>query len=398
MIEKKITALLESSENRLIKRRRYLHNNPELSSEEYNTVKYLKQELIALNLETVDVEDSTGFYMVFDSGKPGKIIGLRTDIDALPVLEPERNLFKKRTCRSTNDGVMHACGHDGHMATLLTAIEILIELKDYLSGKLVFIFEEAEETHGGILQMVNALKKFQFDAIYGAHLLSSLPTGSVGLENGSVMSGLARISFDVIGQGGHGSRPDLSINPIYATANILTNLASAWVNQLDVNKTVTLGITQVQGGEALNVFPEKVFVGGTLRFFDVAAGEKALEVLKEVVLKTAAVHKCEIDFHDNMELALLPVINDIELAEIAKEGALKLFPKLKLVEGATWFASETFTHYRELAPTFFALVGTANPEVGSGAEHHNQFFDLDEASLKYNVGIMVMFVLSLIKI
>ena len=395
MLKEKVKALIAENESKLISRRRELHNYPELSSQEHQTVAYLKKELAHLNLETYDVKNSTGFYMIFDTQKAGQTIGLRTDIDALPVNEPKMNLKQERTCHSKNPGVMHACGHDGHMATLITAIEILVALKEYLSGKLVFIFEEGEETHSGILPMIDALKEIKFDAIYGAHLLANLETGKVGLDSGSVMSGLARIAFDVIGKGGHGSRPDLSINPIYATANILTNLASAWVNQLDVTKTVTLGITQVIGGEALNVFPEKVFVGGTLRFFDVAAGEKGLEVLKKITSQIAKAHNCQIAFHDNMELALLPVVNDEKLAEIAKKAALDIFPEIEIIPGANWFASETFTHYQKLAPTCFALVGTKNEELGSGAEHHNQFFDLDEASLKYNLGIMVMFVLTL---
>lgn len=392
-MEQQIKSLILKYEEELIKQRRYLHNHPELSGQEIQTANYLKKQLAKYHLPLIEVPNSTGFILVLETGKPGKTIGLRTDIDALPVQETESNLTNKRTCVSTVPGVMHACGHDGHMATLLTVIEILMEIKDQLTGKLIFIFEEGEETHSGILPMVETLKQFQFDAVYGAHLLATLPTGQVGLNSGSVMSGLARIEFEVLGQGGHGSRPDLSINPIFATANILTNLASAWINRLPVDKTVTLGLTQIQGGEALNVFPEKVKVGGTLRFFDETAGAKALTVFKQVTALIAQAHLAKVNFLPSTELALHPVNNDASLNDIAKLG-LCLFPELVNQPETKWYASETFAHYQELAPTFFALVGAGNKSFGSGAEHHNQYFDLDEASLKYNVGLMLMFVLN----
>ena len=157
----------------LIETRRFLHENPELSGIEYDTSKFLKDEVSNLGLEIKDV-GGTGFYAILDTGKPGKTIGLRTDIDALPIKESESNLANIRKTRSKLEGVFHACGHDGHMAILLTAARILNDIKNHLSGRIIFIFEEGEEIGSGIDKMIEGLKNENIDAIYGNHLASFL--------------------------------------------------------------------------------------------------------------------------------------------------------------------------------------------------------------------------------
>lgn len=391
MTNEKWLKKISEYEQYLIKTRRYLHENPEVSGKEYDTSAFLQQEVQKCGLPITKVE-GTGFYAILDTGKAGKTLGIRTDIDALPMCEPENNLKGKRVCCSKREGAMHACGHDGHMATVLAAIQLLLSMKDELTGRIVFIFEEGEEIGSGISHMIEALKLVGLDAVYGVHLTAFMQSGDISIDAGPRMAGATLIECDVIGRGGHGSRPDLSINPIFAMANILTGIASAWANQIDVSKTVTLGISQCHAGQANNVIPDSAFIGGTLRYFDINEGKKALEVFKHVAEKTAQAHLCQVVFRKSMDVLTAPVINDEHLSNLARTSAIELYGS-KVIEHAPWYASETFSDYAKLAPIVFAFVGIANEEIGSGAEHHNVYFDLDEQALSYSLGVMVKFAL-----
>lgn len=288
----------------------------------------------------------------------------------MPVNETDSNLAQARITKSKNPGVMHACGHDGHMTTLLMTIKILDQLKDQLSGKIVYIFEEGEETGTGISSMIAHLQNRVIDAIYGNHLAAFLDTGKVSVDAGPVMAAAALIDFDVIGKGGHGSRPDLSINPVFAGADILNSISVAWNNQVNIEETVTLGITRFRAGEALNVFDDKANIGGSLRYFNVDEGTKAYDLVMRIAESVASVHNCTIKKAAVNGPQTIPVINDDVLAEKAQASVEDLFPG-HLEHGVNWFASESFSHYSKVAPLVFAFVGIRNKELGSGAEHHN---------------------------
>ncbi|MDR1624408.1 MAG: amidohydrolase [Tannerellaceae bacterium] len=371
--------------------RGYLHEHPELSGQEFETAQFIQAEIAKLGLPVTNVP-GTGFYAVLDTHKPGKSIGLRTDIDALPIPENPLNLKQRKTRISQNEGVSHACGHDGHIAILLGAMKILYELQAQLTGKIIFIFEEGEETNSGISAMIEALRPLKIDAIYGNHLKSSLETGTIYIQEGAIMAGTGTIAFDVVGQGGHASRPDLSVNPIFAAANILTGISIAWNNQRDITKTLTLGVSQIHGGEAYNVIPNSVFIGGTIRFFDFEEGEKGFSILRKVSEDIARAHNCSVRFHDKMGIAMDPVANDTTLTRFTRTAVSELYPG-KVISGEQniWYAAETFARYSELAPTVFTFVGIKNDILGSGAEHHNDRFDIDEDALQYGVGAMTQF-------
>jgi amidohydrolase len=340
---------------------------------------------------TVTPVPGTGFYAVLDTRKPGKTVGLRTDIDALPIPESRMNLKQEKKWVSKNEGVSHTCGHDGHMAILLGSVKILSELKDQLRGKIVFIFEEGEETGSGIDAMVEALRPLHIDAIYGNHLAAAFPTGEFVVQGGPLMAGAGTVAFDVIGRGGHASRPDLSINPIFAAAHILSGISIAWNNQRDVTKILTLGISQIHGGEANNVIPNSVYIGGTVRFFDVEEAGRAFTVFRKVAEDVAHAHNCTVRFHDTMGFILDPVINDEALAAFTLDAVKDLYPD-KIHEGdGKWYAAESFSQYSKIAPCIFLFAGIKNDALGSGAEHHNDRFDMDEDALSYALGAMVQF-------
>lgn len=364
----------------LIHTHRHLHIHPELSSHEFETVKFLKKEITNLAVKIEDVPDSTGFTAMIDTGKPGKTVAIRTDIDALPIMENPENQQGKRKYISKNEGVMHACGHDAHMAIVLTVMRIIDHLKAHLTGKIYFLFEEGEEIGAGIDAMLAHLKNKKIDAIYGNHVAAFLDSGKISVDPGPKMAGAILVNFTVRGQGGHGSRPDHAVNPVFAAANILTGITSAWANQVDVSKTVTLGITEIHGGSAMNVIPDTVKIRGSLRFFDVKEGLRAIDILKNVITHTAAAHLCKVDFSDEFELKVKPVINDEKLAIIAEKGVEEVLPE-SIEKNVPWFASEPFSRYREIAPSVFSFIGIRNKAYGSGAEHHNEKFDVDENAL-----------------
>lgn len=368
--------------------RNYLHENPEVSSKEIETAKYLKNICTNLGLIVEDVKNSTGFTALLDTKKPGKTIGIRTDIDALPILESQYNLKKKKEIVSKNKGVSHACGHDSHMASLLTTAKILTDLKDQLEGKVYFIFEEAEETGAGIQAMVEHLKDKNLDFCYGNHQSPYLKVGEISLIKGPAYAGCAGFDFDVIGKGGHGSRPDRCINPLIATTNIITALNLAWTNQLDQSKIVTFGLGAINGGSASNVIPNTTNVKGTLRFFDDKAGEDALKVLKEVTIATAKAHKCEVKFNDYTKIVAYPTINDPKLRDKIKESLDEIFPKAFVDLEAT-YGSESFFGYQRLCPSVYAGFGIGNEEEGMAAGAHTPEFDIDPRGMKYAVGLQV---------
>lgn len=394
-MNEEILKFIEQHDNEARKLRQYLHEHPEISAHEKSTSKFLKEIVRELGLEIEEVPKAGtsagyGFIATLDTGRPGKTLALRTDIDALPIKENPNNLAGPRDVISKNDGVMHACGHDGHMTTLLYTMKLLNELKEQLTGKVIFIFEEGEEIGSGINETIKLLKNKNIDAIYGNHLASFLDTGKISADIGPVMAAITTVDFKVIGRGGHGSRPDLSINPLYVGVDILNSLSIAWNNQLNVEETVTLGLTQFHVGEAHNVFADEARIGGTLRYFDMDAGAHAYEVLQKVANNVAATHNAHIEIMEDAGLLAIPVINDEKLALQAQTSIEDLFPG-HLVHNVNWYASELFANYGEVAPYIFTFVGIRNEELGSGAEHHNEYFDMDDNALKYAIGTMTKF-------
>lgn len=388
MNDKYILEEINKDKNKLIDQRRKLHTLAEVSSKEYRTSAYLKDEVRKLGLPIVEVE-GTGFYAILDSKRDGKTIGLRTDIDALPICEAETNLSQKRIVVSEDKEVFHACGHDGHMAILLSTMRILKKNIDKLKGKIIFIFEEGEETGIGVFKMIDKLKDENIDFFYGNHLASFLKTGEIALDPGAIMAGFAMVDFTIKGVGGHSSRPDKAVSPIFAQAAVIQSLASAFVNRLDPNQTVTLGLSTIHGGKAHNVIAEEVRIDGTMRYFDREEVDKAISLIENVGSQVASAHGCKF-IVNTLKPEYDPVINDSDLSRIMKEELRDYFGE-NLKEGIKWYASESYELYGKLAPALFSLVGIANEDKGSGAEHHTALFDLDEDALENAVFAMVKF-------
>ncbi|MDD7306092.1 MAG: amidohydrolase [Peptoniphilaceae bacterium] len=370
--------------------RDYLHQNPELSEHEYQTSKYLKEKCKDLGLLVEEVPNSTGFTALLDTGKEGKTLGIRTDIDALPINEDPKNLKTDKKIISQKENIMHACGHDVHMAIALTTAKILKDIENKFSGKIYFIFEEGEETGGGIDAMVKHLKDKSLDGVYGNHVDPELETGKFAINKGSVYAGCGGIDFDVLGKGGHGSRPDLCKSPLIGAVNIINALNSAWNNKINQKDLVTLGIGAINGGFASNVIPDTCNVKATFRFFDKKVGEETLGFLKEIVEAASKINDCKVRFNPYTRIVAKPTSNDIELADFARNSLLEIFED-SLVEKSPSFGSESFSGYEDLAPIVFVKLGIKNEKLGTGASAHTPKFDIDPDVIYYGSSLAAKF-------
>lgn len=373
--------------------RNYLHQNPELSEKEYETSKYLKVQCEKLGLVVEDVPNSTGFTALLDTGRSGKTLGIRTDIDALPISEDPNNLKGPKKVISKKSGIMHACGHDVHMSIALTSAKILNDLKDELSGKVYFIFEEGEETGGGIDAMIRHLKDKNLDGVYGNHVDPGIKTGEFSINKGSVYAGCGGFDIDVIGSGGHGSRPDLSISPLVGVVNIVNALNYAWNNRINQKDLVTLGIGAINGGFASNVIPDTCNIKGTIRFFDQKIGEESLEFLKETAQAAARLNGCRVSFNPYTRIVAKPTSNDPELSDFARASLDEIFEN-SLVKQEPVFGSESFSGYGDLAPSVFVKLGIKNEDLGTGAGPHTPKFDVDTDVIYYGAGLASTFALN----
>lgn len=392
----RIKTEIKLNKDDIVNTRRYLHENPEVSSKEFETSKYLKKRCEEIGLIVEDVPGSTGFTALLDTGRPGKTLGIRTDLDGLAIEEDPYNLKGKKQVVSKNPGVSHACGHDSHMTIAIISAKILKDLADEIKGKIYFIFEEAEETGAGIGPMLDHLKDKGLDAVYGNHQSPSLDVGKFSITEGPAYAGCAGLDFDVIGKGGHGSRPDKAVNPLIATAHIITALNSAWNNQLDLEKPVSLGIGAINGGSAANVICDRANVKGTLRFFDLDEGKKALELVKNVADLTAKAHGCSVAFNDYSKIVAEPVINDENLAKEVKKSLNSIFEDA-LVDSPKLWISESFYGYSKLCPSIFINFGTRNEAEGKASDLHTAKFDLDERGIDYGLGLAINFAIDFLK-
>ena len=398
----------------VIEMRRRIHRLAELSGREFETSALVRRELDALGIESYLASDgirsktakneavgstgepatsasdatpaSTSVIGVLETGRPGRCVALRADMDALPVSEDPCNLVEPRACVSSTGTTSHACGHDGHTAMLLGAARALAHLRDegQLSGTIILCFEAAEETMTGFPHVLAAIERYPIETVWGIHLYAGLASGRICVDAGPRMAGAADLDITIHGLGGHGSRPDMARNPTFVAANLLNNLAVAWVNQIAPNTPVTLGPTTISGGQAFNVIPNEARITGSMRFFDAETGRRALAIVRSVAEHTAAMHGCTAEVRGTADLAL-PVVNEARAAALAKRALAGVLPEGAVSACAPWYASESFGHYLRRYPGVFAHVGIANEAAGTGAPHHTPQFDIDEDALALGV-------------
>ncbi len=381
----------------MIAERRHFHRHPELSAKEFETMEHIDALLTEWGIPHDVIEDG-GILGYINGGREGRTVLLRADCDALPVEETEYNLKGPRTCVSENKGVMHACGHDGHMATLLTAARVLNDHKDELNGRVIIMFERGEEGTHNVICLHRWMEDhgLKIDSSYGSHLYNALPTGKIAINAGPVMSRIAAFGFTITGRGGHGTRPDLSVSPIDAFVAIYSGMNALRMRNVSPFSPLTFSVGSLHSGTANNVIPDDLRFGGTIRVFDLASGKAYMEQLKKMVLETCAAYNCGCTI-DRLQGPVSPVLNDPDCAAFARGAVAEVLGAEHVTTCEPWMASESFAFTLNKWPGVFALVGMADPEAGSGAAHHNAAFDLDEKALAYAAACYVAYAVSFLK-
>ena len=390
--EETIRRLVQAQYEQMVADRRHFHAWPERSGEERETAAYIEKEMAALGMTPLWTagEAPSAFYLL-DTGKPGKTLVLRADMDGLPMPEEEENLAGKKVCVSRRPGFCHGCGHDAHTAMLLAAARVLAEKKEELRGKIWFLFESGEEVCSPVFfqPVRETMRTLGADALWGVHVTAFMPTGTVSVQSGPRMSGHGPFHIRIHGKGGHGSRPDQAVNPVIAAAEIACKLQSVVPLQVSPFDAGVLTVSSVRGGEAWNVIPDSCEIQGGLRYFTQEAYEKMNGQLHKIVEGVCLANDCRAEFLT--EPVLRPAVNNDPALSALAERAVEKVCLGAVVDQEPWMASESFAWYQAEVPGVFAFVGMQNAEVGSGALHHNGKFDVDEACMIYGVSATVQF-------
>ena len=374
----------------VIELRKHFHKYPELSGEEINTSKKIKEELKSFGIEYKSVGDY-GVIGTLKGKNEGKTIVLRADIDALPILESKYNLKDEKSVVSSISNVCHACGHDAHTAMLLASAKKLSSMKDDFDGTILFCFEQGEEDGSGVGPMLEALKEKSVDAVWGIHVYSELKSGQISVEEGPRMSGVHFFDVTTVGRGGHGSTPHQTIDPINCVVQIASNLYNIIPREISPSDTSVLTIGELKAGNAPNIIPDTASFKGTIRYFNPSVSQKIVDSFYKTVENIAKVHNCKAVI--NMKEPGYPVINDKEISKIAEKSVKASIGEEFLIKCNPWMASESMGYYLKKYPGVFALLGIANENIGTGAAHHNPAFDIDHSSLKNGVEVTVRFAL-----
>ncbi|MED4202499.1 M20 family metallopeptidase [Neobacillus mesonae] len=369
--------------------RRYLHQHPELSFKEYNTAQFVYNTLESFGGFELSRPTKTSVTARLKGEKPGKVIALRADMDALPIKEETGLPFA-----SENDGVMHACGHDGHTAMLLGAAKVLKEFQSSLSGEVVFIFQHAEELPpGGAQELVAAGVLDGVDQVAGIHLMTTYPYGTINIRKGAISSASDIFTITVQGKGGHASTPELSIDPLAIGAQIVTgihHIVSRSVRPLDA---AVISVTRFHGGDAVNVIPDSVEIGGSVRTLTKETRELAKNRIIEVAEGIAKAHGAEANV--DYTYGYSSVINNYELTDEIAKMVEENFPDRKLEWVDPMLGGEDFSAFSDEKPGCFVFIGAGNEEKGIVYPHHHPKFDVDEASMKDGLKFHVLTALTL---
>ena len=370
-----IKRLAEETFDFAVQTRRRFHAHPELSNQEHETTQYIIDQLEQLGIPYIRPAE-TGVIAVIRGKQPGKVLGIRADIDALPI--QERNDVPYR---SQNDGVMHACGHDAHAAELLATAKILWELRSQFRGTVKLIFQPAEEYFpSGALAMMAGGDLDDCGAIIGTHILTNLPVGKICVEAGGKMAASASVNIRVKGKGGHGGMPYQAVDAIVAAAAIIMNLQPLVSRELNFNDPAVVTIGILEAGTGKNIIAEEAYMTGTLRYFNNDLIGQLETSIRRIAENTAAAYRAQ------AEVEIVPglpaVVNDAELSRMSEAVAAELFGADALIRTERNAGCDDFAYYAQKAPILYAQIGAGNPEKIPLYPHHNPRFDLDEDCMK----------------
>jgi len=365
--------------------RRDIHANPELSMEETRTGALAAEEMRKMGLEVTTGWTSTGVVGILKGGKPGKTLMLRADMDALPIQEKTGLAYA-----SKNDGVMHACAHDGHVAALLGVARVLTQLKDQIPGTIKFFFQPSEEYNQGALDSVNqgVLENPKVDCVLGLHLWGPLGKGKVYVRKGPFMANCCVFNFRIIGNGGHGAMPQNTVDPIAMTICAINDITFAFSRKKSPYDQSVISFCAVNGGSTYNIIPHYVDVIGTVRAFDAEHVKMISSTMDKILKGVTESWGGSYTFDFNSEIP--PVINNAEMTEKVQKAAEIMIGKEKVLELPNpEMGSEDFSYYSEKVPGSFFFVGIADDE-NNPPIHHNEGFAWDDSVLQSAVEVMSM--------
>ena len=362
--------------------RRDLHMHPELGFEERRTSGIVADRLRALGFEVHAGIATTGVVGVLRGGKPGRTVMLRADMDALPILEENGHAY-----RSKHDGKMHACGHDGHVAMLLGAAQLIADGKDALCGTVCLLFQPAEEGHGGAKVMVEegVIERFGIERAYGLHLSTKYPTGILGFREGPFYASSDSIEIEVLGRGGHGSAPHDAVDPIYTAANFITSVQQIVSRHVDPLQPAVVTIGSIHSGTIHNVIPRNAHMLGTVRAFSDEVRQAMPGRIERVLKSCCDAMGAQYTFE---YLWRYPVTaNDPAQTQYARGLAENVFGAERIITADKLMGAEDFSFFAQQVPACFYTLGAQGGEQ-SANPHHSSTFDIDERALRTGVAMM----------
>ncbi|PGM55501.1 M20 family metallopeptidase [Bacillus sp. AFS053548] len=378
-----LNSLVAQTKEEVIKWRRHFHQYPELSFHEEKTAQYVYDTLQTFGNLEISRPTKTSVMARLIGSQPGKVLAIRADMDALPI--EEENTFE---FASTNPGVMHACGHDGHTAMLLGTAKILTSLKDKIKGEVRFLFQHAEELYpGGAEEMVQAGVMDGVDMVIGAHLWAPMKLGTVGVAYGPMMAAPDTFYVTVEGKGGHAALPHDTIDSIAIASQVVTNLQHIVSRNTDPLDNLVVSVTKFIGGTTHNVIPGSVEICGTVRSFNADLRKSVPDLMERIIKGITDAHGAQYKF--DYEFGYRPVINDEQITKAIEETILEVFDEKTLDLMKPNMGGEDFSAYQQKAPGTFFYVGAGNKEKDITYPHHHARFTIDEDALEIGVNLFV---------
>ena len=383
MLKDKIKSLSKKLFPELVAIRRHLHQNPELSFEEFKTADFIEQELLKIGIQSKRVS-KTGIVALIEGNNPSvKTIALRADIDALPIVEENTHGFV-----SKNIGVMHACGHDVHSTCLIGAVSILNELKEEFEGTIKIIFQLGEEKlPGGASLMIKegVLENPKVEKIIGQHVMPLIPVGKVGFRSGMYMASADEVYLTVKGKGGHAALPELNIDPVLISSHIIVALQQVVSRVMPAKYPAVLSFGKIIGNGATNVIPNEVKIEGTFRAMNEEWRAKCHSKIKEIAEGVASSMgaTCEVD----IRIGYPYLKNEEKLTDSSIRHSREYLGAENVLDIDLWMGGEDFAFYTHHADACFYRLGTQKP-TGEITAVHTSTFDIDEDAIEIGAGLM----------
>lgn len=376
-----IQEAIEAHYDDMVEIRRYLHQHPELSFKEEKTANYIADFYEQLHIPYERNIGGNGIIATLQGGKPGKTIALRADFDALPIQDEKDVPYK-----STVPGVMHACGHDGHTATLLMLAKVMQQYQEELPGTLVFVHQHAEETTpGGARPIMESGKLDHVDAVFGNHLWATTDLGRVETRTGVFMAGTDRFELTIKGKGGHGAYPHETKDAIVIAAEVISKLQTVISRNLDPLKTAVITVGQINAGSSFNIIAGEAKLIGTVRYLEKDVQQQMKEAISRIVHGVCHTNDAEYDFkyYDGYP----PVVNHAEETNIVLQVAQDVKEVQEAVEVDPQMGGEDFAYYLEKKPGAFFFTGAK--KTGNEYPHHHPMFDIDERAMPIAAKVLI---------